>query len=180
MAKSNNPSSQSVIERLDATRRLHEMSPTQSLQIQFLKLATMVTRPMREFVAIPNNLTIDHIKLLLCLGDRGALTGREIADLVALSTMSISRAIAYLEELGWVERQVDPSDKRRRPVALSARGLEGHASIMPMIGQLADLIFGDFSRLEQVALYEAMVRIEQRLTMIGSASDDAEEDRKSE
>lgn len=155
-----------------ASRAAGPITSTLALQIQFLKIATLISKPMRELVAQPNGLTIDDIKIILCLGDRGALTGREVSDLVALNTMAASRAIAHLDEVGWLVRQEDARDKRRRPVALSAKGREGHGSIMPPIARVADLIFGEFSELEQMALFDALARIERRLTELeGNLSD---------
>jgi MarR family 2-MHQ and catechol resistance regulon transcriptional repressor len=153
----------------------NHLSPALALHIQFLKLATLVSRPMRELVAQPNALTIDDIKIMLCLGDRGALTGREISELVALNTMAASRAIAHLDEMGWLVREEDVRDKRRRPVALSKKGLEGYRSIMPSIGKVADAIFGGFSELELVALFDALARVESRLAEIAALSPPADD-----
>jgi len=147
------------------------MSPSLALQVEFLKLATLITRPMREIVAVPNGLSIDDIKIMLCLGDRGALTGREISDLVALSTMAASRSIAHLDELGWLVRHQETRDKRRRPVALSQRGLKAHRSILASISKVADMVFGGFSQLEQIALANALARIEQTLGEIDHPPD---------
>lgn len=147
------------------------MSPTLALQVEFLKLATLITRPMREIVAVPNGLSIDDIKIMLCLGDQGALTGREISDLVALSTMAASRSIAHLDELGWLIRREETRDKRRRPVALSEKGLKAHRSILASISKVADMVFGGFSQLEQFALATALERIESSLGEIDHPPD---------
>jgi DNA-binding MarR family transcriptional regulator len=146
------------------------VSPALGLQIEFLKLATLITRPMRDIVAAPNGLSIDDIKIMLCLGDRGALTGREISDLVALSTMAASRSIAHLDEMGWLTRYAEEHDKRRRPVALSEAGLNAYRSIMPSIGTVADQVFGGFSQLELIALASALERMEHSLAEMGSRS----------
>jgi DNA-binding MarR family transcriptional regulator len=56
----------------------------------------------------------------LLAGDR---TITEIARSLGVTQQAMSKTIAELERMGYVRRDVDPADARRRSLALSARGI---------------------------------------------------------
>lgn len=57
----------------------------------------------------------------LLAGDR---TVTEIARSLAVTQQAMSKTVAELERLGYIDRNADPDDARRRSLTLSARGLE--------------------------------------------------------
>ena len=46
----------------------------------------------------------------------------DVADALGISSQAVSKAVAELETLGYVERRADPADARRRLLALTAMG----------------------------------------------------------
>lgn len=53
----------------------------------------------------------------------GPRTVNELAELLGVTQQAASKAVVELEELGYVERQVDDADMRVRRVTLTRRGL---------------------------------------------------------
>src|SRR5919202_4197145 len=49
----------------------------------------------------------------------------ELADKLGMTVQGASKLVADLERLGYVDRRVDPGDRRNRIVALTARGWAG-------------------------------------------------------
>src|SRR3712207_6233710 len=49
----------------------------------------------------------------------------ELAGKLGMTVQGASKLVAELEQLGYVERRVDPGDRRNRIVALTARGWAG-------------------------------------------------------
>ncbi|TNE39313.1 MAG: MarR family transcriptional regulator [Sphingomonadales bacterium] len=135
------------------------ISSNLNLHIQMLKLTTLISQPMREWVAKPHDLSIEDIKIMICLGDQGELTGRELSDLLAIQPMAASRAIAALMEKGWLKRKTDRKDRRRRPVSLTPDGLDAYRAIIPSMAALADKLYGSFNGRERDFLYSAITSI---------------------
>ena len=56
--------------------------------------------------------------------DGGADTGSELARRLSVSKQAAAKTIAALEELGYVDREVDSDDGRRKRIRVSPRGHE--------------------------------------------------------
>ena len=54
--------------------------------------------------------------------DAGALTQSELARLAKVENQTMSRTVERLERAGYVERQVDPADRRRQIVTRTTEG----------------------------------------------------------
>jgi DNA-binding MarR family transcriptional regulator len=77
-------------------------------------------RPMHEFA--------------LRAVDGGADTASELGRRLAVSKQAAAKTIAALESLGYVSRESDPSDARRKPLRVTPRGHE----LMTVGGALFD------------------------------------------
>jgi DNA-binding MarR family transcriptional regulator len=56
--------------------------------------------------------------------DGGAQNASELGRGLGVSRQAAAKSIAALEELGYVERESDPSDGRRKQLIVTARGYE--------------------------------------------------------
>jgi DNA-binding MarR family transcriptional regulator len=63
-----------------------------------------------------------QFKVLRALGESGPLGQHELADLIAVDPRNAVPLIDSLAERGMLAREVDPSDRRRRVLTLTARG----------------------------------------------------------
>lgn len=133
------------------------------LHVQLLKLASLIHRPMREGVAEHVGLAIDEIKIIMCLGGEGPVAGHDISDLMGIPPMNVSRALASLRERGWVESIVDPEDRRRKPVQLSAAGIEANRSLTPDLAEVARYLLGALTASERVSLGQTVRKIIGRM-----------------
>ena len=107
------------------------------LLVQLLKLSSLINRPMQEAVASPNGLSLNEVKVIVCLGGEGSLAGHELAEILAMTTMNASRALTALLERGWVEQEVDPTNRRRKPFRLSEQGWVGYRAMTPDVSTVA-------------------------------------------
>ena len=90
-----------------------------SFLVELLKLASLINGPMQDGVAAPNKLSLNELKIVLCLSGEGVLAGHAIAELLGMAPMNVSRALASLRKRGWIEAVSDPTSKRRKPYQLS-------------------------------------------------------------
>lgn len=87
-----------------------------------LKLASLINAPMREGVADPAGLSRTELQILLGLAGEGALAGHDLSEVMGITPMNVSRALAALAGQGLVEPDSDHAGRRRKPVRLSAAG----------------------------------------------------------
>jgi DNA-binding MarR family transcriptional regulator len=70
--------------------------------------------------------------VLMALGEAGPLGQQHLAELVGVDPRNAVPIIDALAEQGLVHREVDPADRRRRVLDLTARGRE-------VVGELASV-----------------------------------------
>src|SRR3954466_8591748 len=68
------------------------------------------------------DLTLSQISALVSLEQHGPLRAGDLAARESVSAPTMTRILAVLEERGFVEREVDPSDRRASSVALTGAG----------------------------------------------------------
>jgi DNA-binding MarR family transcriptional regulator len=133
------------------------------LLVQLLKLSSFINGPMQDGVASPNNLAPNELKIALCLGGEGALAGHDIAEIMGITPMNVSRSLSSLLERGWIEPVEDPSSRRRKPFQLSPLGWESHRSMLPDLGDVATYLLGRLNAKECAALHTISEKIIDRM-----------------
>jgi DNA-binding MarR family transcriptional regulator len=73
---------------------------------------------------VPEALTMPQAMLLRAIESHGAVKMSEVAAVLAIKPPAASAAVTSLEREGYVERAVDPGDRRVTLVTLTAEGLE--------------------------------------------------------
>lgn len=103
------------------------------------------------------------LPLLRILHDRGPQTVGEIADAVGQTHSAVSQLADRLTEQGWLTVLVDPSDKRRRRLALTARAETALRTAKPLWRAIEDL-FGAHCREHGIDLLHTLATFERALT----------------
>ena len=152
-----------VVRAAEKTVQAQPIDTQLELHVQLLKLASLIHRPMREGVAEHVGLGMDEIKIIMCLGGEGPVAGHDITDLMGIPPMNVSRALASLRARGWVETIVDPEDRRRKPVQLSAAGIEANRSLTPDLAEVARYLLGTLSASERTSLGRIVQKIIDRM-----------------
>lgn len=133
------------------------------LLISLLKVATRIGSPMRDAVADPEGLSVTELRIILALGGEGALAGHDLAELMAMQPMNVSRALATLVEMGLVEAAADASNRRRKPHRLSASGEAKFRAMQPELASVADFLFGGLKPAERKTASGLLARLDARL-----------------
>jgi DNA-binding MarR family transcriptional regulator len=89
-------------------------------------------RGVDHFALIAPHMQLSTMMIFLFVAERGPCTQKEVERQFGLSNASASRNIGYWSDpedgdavgAGLIERQVDPTDKRRRLLRLTPRGTE--------------------------------------------------------
>jgi DNA-binding MarR family transcriptional regulator len=133
------------------------------LLIALLKLASMISRPMREGVAIPHGLSTNELRVLMCVGGEGPVAGHDISEMMSIPPMNVSRALAELDGRGWIKRVENDDNRRRRPVELSDEGWEALGSVIPDVREVAQFVLSTVRKGDRHKLFELANRINDQI-----------------
>lgn len=134
-----------------------------SLLIDLLKLGTFIATPMRDGVADPMGLTPTDLRIVLALGGEGELAGHELSEIMGVPPMNVSRAIAGLMQRGLIEPGLDRSNRRRKPVRLSAAGQTLFADTVPAMSHVGHILFEGISERDREAFSRAAAMMLDRM-----------------
>jgi MarR family transcriptional regulator, lower aerobic nicotinate degradation pathway regulator len=104
-------------------------------------------------------LRLRHMAVLAALADSGAASQLALARSVRLDPSDITNTLDDLQRLGFVERSVDPADRRRRLVELSPEGRAGLEEQCALAGRVADDLLAPLAPAERRALHDALRRV---------------------
>jgi DNA-binding MarR family transcriptional regulator len=134
-----------------------------ALLIAILKLSSVINRPMRDGVADPQGLSLNEIRVLMSIGGEGLVAGHELAEIIGMQPMNVSRSLATLLERGWIEQAGDSKNRRRKPYQLSEVGQHSLVAMLPGVGDVARFLF---SGIDDQDVAELTGRVEQLISRI--------------
>jgi DNA-binding MarR family transcriptional regulator len=97
------------------------------------RLAGEMSRRLHAIYGDRYGIDVPEWRVLATLGAREPVTAQEIARDTATHKSTISRAVARLEAMGWVERAASASDRRARSMRLTQAGRAAHDEIIPLV-----------------------------------------------
>ena len=109
------------------------------------QLAVLASRVSREFAALYGarfDLSIAEWRVVAHLGQKEAVSVREIHERVDMDKSKVSRAASRLEAAGYVTKRISESDRRLVELTLTAQGRAMH-------GEIVELARGFEAALEQ-------------------------------
>ncbi len=150
---------------------LMERDALVELLVSLLKVATRIGRPMRDDVADAEEVSVTELRIVLMLGGEGELAGHELAEMMVMQPMNISRALASLLEMGLIELVDNSANRRRKPYRLTATGRKKYVSMRRRMGSVADFLFAEFDEQELARAADSLSRMDQRLIEWETPSD---------
>lgn len=142
------------------------------LLIALLKMGSMISRPMRDGVAVKHGLSANELRVLMCIGGEGPLAGHDISEIMGILPMNVSRALAALDERGWLERLDNDDNRRRRPVSLNDAGWAMMVSMIPDVRGIAEQFFATLRKGERAKLLEMVERVNGQINLWAPAEED--------
>jgi DNA-binding MarR family transcriptional regulator len=133
------------------------------LLIAVLKLASVITRPMREGVATPHGLSTNELRVLMCVGGEGPVAGHDVSETMSIPPMNVSRALAELDDRGWIKRVENDDNRRRRPVELNDAGWDALGSMIPDVRGIAEYIFAPIRKGDRGRLLDLVKRVNEQI-----------------
>lgn len=101
------------------------------LPFRMARLAEALGREMAPIYRGALGLTRPEWRVLAHLGAGGAQSQRDLIALTAMDKVKVSRAVAGLEDRGWIARTPDPEDRRISRLTLTEAGQDTFAALAP-------------------------------------------------
>lgn len=95
------------------------------------RLTDQLTRRIMPVYRGMFDLSRPEWRILAHLGASGPNTARDLVGLTALDKVQVSRAVAALEDRGWLERAVDDGDRRVNRLRLTEKGAAAFNRLAP-------------------------------------------------
>jgi DNA-binding MarR family transcriptional regulator len=105
------------------------------------------------------DLTTSHYGVLLLLEEVGQASQQHLAQTLSIDRANMVALLDVLERRGFIERTVDPCDRRRHVVKLTAAGREELHQIRQAEEDLNEEFFGGLDKEEQATLHELLVKL---------------------
>jgi len=93
-----------------------------SIFFRLVRVVNLTARPFSESIGKAHRLSLNEWRVLLVLANHAGIAASDVAALTGLDKMSVSRALSGLVQRNRVVGRVDPKDRRRLLLRLSAAG----------------------------------------------------------
>jgi len=133
-----------------------------ALLTAMLRFASLISRPMRDGVADPAGVSSNELRILMALSVEGESAGHDLAELMGMHAMNVSRALASLHHMGLVAPAKNTQNRRRKPYRISARGARAHVALESYIAQVAGHLFGALTARERAALEQVLAKLDRQ------------------
>jgi DNA-binding MarR family transcriptional regulator len=94
---------------------------------------------------LPNHLSMPQIEIISFIGPDGSATMKEIAGHLKITPPSVTTIIAEMEKKKIIERNVDPSDRRRVSIVFSKSAKTMYSSISKKKKEVLDAMLSRLS-----------------------------------
>lgn len=125
-------------------------------------LANTVSKGIARLYADRFGITIPEWRVLAILGAFGPATASEIQGRSAMDKVQVSRAIARMLESGLIDRTVDPDDRRRQTIAMTAEGERVYSEIVPLAQAREAALLEGLSAADRAMLDRLIDRLQDR------------------
>jgi DNA-binding MarR family transcriptional regulator len=124
-----------------------------------LALAGSQARHLWADMLVQLHVSPSQFKVLQALRESGPLGQHQLAELIAVDPRNAVPLIDSLAERGLLGREVDPADRRRRVLKLTARGQELAASLASVAAEIEQDFFSPLTPAEQQSLRRMLLSL---------------------
>ena len=139
-----------------------------SIFFKLVRVVNLTARPFSESIGRAHHLSLNEWRVLIVLANHPGVVASEVVGHTGLDKMTVSRALAALLRRGRAVRRVDPADKRRQRLRLSAAGERLYERIGTPAKERERQLFRGIGAEEQRRLGRTLDRLMQNLAEAGA------------
>ena len=144
---------------------------------RFETFTVLINRISRNVRRIKNqemaeyNLRSAHVSCLYYIYSLNGATATDLCERCEEDKATISRALTYLEENGYIVREQESSKRYKSPLQLTQKGKKAGKKITDKINAVLDTISGSLTEEERIAFYRSLSVISNRLEDISGGNE---------
>jgi len=125
-------------------------------------ISTRITRFLAPMWEKRYGLTVITWHVMAVIGRYGPLSAKDIAQHTSTDAFYVSRAVEQLTQRGFVQRDIDPHDRRRASLSLTVEGRKVHRKIEDSINRLEAEFLADLDEEGKRLLDAALDHLDQK------------------
>ncbi len=147
------------------------------MQERFETFTVLINRISRNIRKIKNqemaeyNLRSAHVSCLYYIYTGEDVTATELCERCEEDKATISRALDYLENEGYILREGESARRYKSSLLLTAKGIETGKKIADKIDGVLDAVSGGLSEEERLAFYRSLSIISESLEAVSRKSE---------
>ncbi|MBO0905269.1 MarR family winged helix-turn-helix transcriptional regulator [Jiella sonneratiae] len=132
---------------------------------RLIRAATALGRVTSRVHKREQGLTSPEFAVLVALsGERSKLTSSHIVEVTAMDKTKVSRAVAALDQRGWISRERATSDRRFEYLTLTETGSNALAHLMPKIFEAESAVLSSLSEDERLGLETGLKGLDRAIS----------------
>jgi DNA-binding MarR family transcriptional regulator len=135
-------------------------------------LSARMTKAVGRIYAERFGVSAAEWRALAVLGRSGPMTFNELQEGAAMDKVRVSRTITTLMQKSYINREVDPFDRRRITLALTESGHAVYNAIVPHILSVEREILASLTPDERSTLGQLISKLEHQMTAVAPAEND--------
>jgi DNA-binding MarR family transcriptional regulator len=113
------------------------------------------------------NLDVErYFSILYFLADNDGCTQQHICNNLAIDKTAMVKVIDYLIKAGYIDRNVNPDDRREHFIVLTRKGLKHTEEIVVAFKSLDDKIFSEVTKTEKEIFIKVLCRLTSSLELL--------------
>ena len=150
------------------------------MQERFETFTVLINRISRDIRRIKNqemsayHLRSAHVSCLYYIYSLGSVTSAELCEHCEEDKATISRALDYLEDNGFILRAPERAKRYKSPLHLTEKGTEAGKRIAEKINAVLDTVSRTLTEDERAAFYRSLSAISRSLDAIAQSSEEQE------
>ena len=136
------------------------MELTQFLPYRLSVLSNVVSNAISEYYADRFNLSISGWRVIALLAQKPRSTAVDLASTTQMDKVAISRAVASLVQMGYIEREPCTVDRRRAYLTLTDKGIEIYNDIVPVAQSYEDKLVASLSEAKRKQLDNLLAELQ--------------------
>ncbi len=125
-------------------------------------LSSTISRTLARLYERRFGITVGEWRVIANLARHGPLSANGVCDRSAMDKVQVSRAVAKAVDGGLIDRSIDPYDRRRSILTLTAKGRSVHDQVLPLAREYQDHLRTALDDEEHAQFLEMLSRLLMR------------------
>lgn len=119
-----------------------------------------VSQTIKAVYNLKYGLSVDEWRTMANLYEYEPLSAKQIVKRSSIGKVNVSRAIASLQKKNYLERHIDPTDRRRVLLRLTLQGKNVMKELLPLLQETEQEILSGLTEKEHLTLLSLMEKVQ--------------------